>query len=375
MTAPGTDHLTAQVASYAEQVRTQLADLPAGQKAELLEDLEEHLAEVAAESDEALEVRLGPAARYAEELREAALLPQQSAARVRSSWLSTTWGDVRRDADRLWQLDAFREARAFLPELRPAWWVLRAWLGLLALDFLFGSQSFGLPFPTLFGLGPLLGLPLLIAAVALSVRLGRRAAQRPQTKPNWLALAGNTGLALLALVFVVGVQQRETQVVYADQGGGYGPAGYYGSGQPLAHGDGTPITNIYPYSADGEPLSDVLLYDQDGRAVDNLATRTFDGEAVERVVPAGVAPPPSNSYPQTQRVAAHDEYGNHVPQDTAPAFPFPSPSISPSPSPSATPSPSPSASPSAAAVPPEPAPSDPSSAEPSPSGPPPAPAS
>ena len=59
------------VTSYAAEVRAQLADLPAVEADVLLEDLEQHLAEVAAEGDGTLVDRLGPPEAYAAELRAA----------------------------------------------------------------------------------------------------------------------------------------------------------------------------------------------------------------------------------------------------------------------------------------------------------------
>ena len=59
------------VATYAATVRAQLADLPAMERDVLLEDLEQHLAEVAAEGEGSLVDRLGPPEDYAVELRAA----------------------------------------------------------------------------------------------------------------------------------------------------------------------------------------------------------------------------------------------------------------------------------------------------------------
>lgn len=58
-------------ARYADAVRAALADLGDEERAALLDDLEAHLAEVAAESDAPLTERLGPPDRYAAELRAA----------------------------------------------------------------------------------------------------------------------------------------------------------------------------------------------------------------------------------------------------------------------------------------------------------------
>jgi uncharacterized membrane protein len=59
------------VARYAAAVRAAVADLPAGEREQLLDDLEAHLAEVAAESALPLDERLGPPETYATELRTA----------------------------------------------------------------------------------------------------------------------------------------------------------------------------------------------------------------------------------------------------------------------------------------------------------------
>ncbi|NUP47704.1 MAG: hypothetical protein HOW97_10385, partial [Catenulispora sp.] len=71
----GVAGLDDEVARYAAEVRGQLADLPAEASAELLEDLEDHLREVAAEDTGVLRERLGSPAEYARELRQAAGLP------------------------------------------------------------------------------------------------------------------------------------------------------------------------------------------------------------------------------------------------------------------------------------------------------------
>jgi hypothetical protein len=59
------------VTAYAAAVRAALADLPAAARADLQDDLESHLAEVAAESDAPLRERLGPPEAYAADLRAA----------------------------------------------------------------------------------------------------------------------------------------------------------------------------------------------------------------------------------------------------------------------------------------------------------------
>lgn len=62
---------TAEVAEYGAAVRLALADLTVDQQG-VLEGLDEHLAEVAAEGDAGLVEALGPPERYAAELRASA---------------------------------------------------------------------------------------------------------------------------------------------------------------------------------------------------------------------------------------------------------------------------------------------------------------
>src|ERR1700694_657493 len=57
--------------SYAAAVRAALAPLPESERESLLEDLEDHLGEVASESDVPLQERLGKPEDYAAELRTA----------------------------------------------------------------------------------------------------------------------------------------------------------------------------------------------------------------------------------------------------------------------------------------------------------------
>src|SRR2546423_1273755 len=59
------------VATYATSVRAALSDLPSDQAEVLLEDLEDHLREIAAEAGGPLAERIGPPEQYAQELRAA----------------------------------------------------------------------------------------------------------------------------------------------------------------------------------------------------------------------------------------------------------------------------------------------------------------
>jgi hypothetical protein len=324
MTAPQQTGPDVEVRAYAREVRAALADVPADRLAELLDDLEEHLVEVAAEGGEPLVVRLGPAAEYAAELRSAAGLAEPAAAPAAPAGTRATWrGELRAGLRRVQASPSYGAVQQFLPELRPAWWVLRAWAALVAVDALFtGSSSF--PLPT-FGVGPLVGLVLTGLAVTWSVRRGLRVRQDPSLGHPKVAVAANGVLAVLALVAVFGAGgSPEPAMAWYDQAP---------STAELAHEDGTPITNIHPYSSDGEPLEDVLLYDQDGRPIDNVAGYTADGEEVQRL--DAVPPAPANAFPQQQRVFGYDESGNPV--WTTPGAGSPDGGVLPAPEPLPTP--------------------------------------
>jgi nucleotide-binding universal stress UspA family protein len=287
-----------EIAEYAAAVRTALADVPAERSEELLDDLEEHLAEVAADDDAPLVFRLGSPEAYADELRTAAGLPAAAATDPARAFAGgaalvarlRAWGPA-------------RQVEQFLPELRPAWWVLRAWAAVTAVDVVFvGSTAF--PVPTL-GLGPV-GFLVTAAAVAWSVRLGLRARAEGRT-PGPAVVLVNAGLGLLTLVALVGLADRggvaSADPVYYEEDSGPGT---------LVHEDGTPITNILPYSSTGDPLTGVLLYDQDGRPIDDLADTTLDGESVEPV--PGAPLQPGNAFPQQLQVLTWDETtGRQVP--------------------------------------------------------------
>jgi uncharacterized membrane protein len=230
---------TQEVLRYAAGVRAELADLTPAQRDDLLEDLEDHLSEVAAELNEPLESRLGPPEVYAAELRASAGLAPASARTSRRSH---------------WNADWVRALRGFLVELQPAWWVLRGLVAALVLGAI---------------VGPLAAVVFAIPAVILSVLLGRRT--RGRRGPWILAFAANTVAVIAGLVLIPAL--------------------------------GTPITNIFPYDAQGQPLSGVRLYDQDGRPITNVSNFTADGVEVDRsypVEPNGLRV--RNAYPQDVRL-------------------------------------------------------------------------
>jgi hypothetical protein len=308
------------IARYAAAVRAALASLPDAERESLLEDLENHLAEVASESDQSLEERLGKPASYAAELRSAygvVTEPEKGKPRLR---IRERFWTVLKTAS---ATNAYREVRAFLPELRGGWWVLRGYLLVLIVAFIF-RHGFNLsPIPNPFSSSGLLQVLATVVAVVVSVRLGRRG--MPVSR-GWrgVALGVNVGIALLAVPVLVSMGTGSNYYGYyaADSSDPYASQASGGSYQGF--------TNIYPYSRDGQPLKDILLYDQDGRPI------VLAPSGIATDVPVGAdGLPIENAYPLSQR----DQDGAPI---APPRVALPPWQSSPSPSPVPTPSPSPS---------------------------------
>ena len=292
-----------EVRTYLDGVKAHLDDLPEDDRDELLEDLEEHLLEVAAEDDGTLEQRLGPPAAYAEELRSSAGLPSRDqmfarrpAQRVAERLArSSVWRSSVRLAESA-QVRAFRE---FLKELQPGWWVLRGYLALVAPAIITsgGTARENVPFPAISG-SHNFGTFLAMLAVVASVWFGLRT--RTRRKSRTLSIVLSLAVAAAAVGALVGWA-----------GGAYSYA-YYDTisekiGLPfLNHADGTPIANLCPYSVDGKLLSGVLVFDQNGRPVINASQQLPDGRPVQLAQPTIL-----NAYPRT--IAVPDELGQSTP--------------------------------------------------------------
>jgi hypothetical protein len=252
MTAPTT---TPAAEQFLAQVETELADLPAEDRAELLEDLSLHLAAIAEDADERpLSTRLGSPTDYAAELRAAAGLPTRSTGDVRRR----ANGRMRRLAVATWESRALRETWVLLAQLRPAWWVLRGYLvvAVACLWKIDGSSDFPVPAPAD---SHLLGVSLVLIAIVASVALGRLQLTRVTTLgvvvANVLALVGAGNLLAdyewrSADNVIVRVASNESEL-FVDS--------------PLVTKQHGPVTNIFAFGPDGKPLEGVLLFDQDGR--------------------------------------------------------------------------------------------------------------
>ena len=307
------------VATYAASVRAALPDLPSDQAAVLLEDLEDHLREIAAEAGATLTERLGPPEQYAQELRAAYGATSASPRRPDPSFR-----DFRRAVAWVTSSAWYREVREFLPELRPAWWVLRAYLAVLILTAAL-SPGYGLgPIPNL---GTKHGLAEIFAtavAIWLSVRIGRRSQPLPRPA-RALAVSANVLIALVAVVLLGNMHSFAYSEIISNASPEQPPFN-------AAYAAG-PLTNIYPYSQDGKPLTNVLLYDQDGRPL------TVEQSEAQTTYPTGAdGKAITNAYPLTQR----HMNGDPVVAPRVAFPPWPTPSATASPAATSSPSPGPS---------------------------------
>ena len=299
-----------EVATYAAAVRAQLSDLSGPEREALLEDLEDHLAEVVVESGVSLSSRLGDPATYAAELRAAYGINSRSTGRrfrrIRLLTASTS--------RRVFGSRTYQAVREYVPELQPAWWILRGYLAVLALAVLLRGDQTIRPIPDPFTSGGLVELIAMAAAIVASVRLGRWTT-RNKGRAMWKLRAANLVVAVPGLI-ALGLMS--TLPDWA--------ATYSSAGAPDVYAGG-PTTNIYPYTKDGQPLEGVLLYDQDGRPI----TVSADGSGfITQYVTAADGQPITNEYPLAQTTV--DGAKLVAPRVAIPPLPA-------SPSPSSTPSP------------------------------------
>jgi hypothetical protein len=283
------------VARYAAAVRAAFADLPAADREALLEDIEDHLVEVAAETGGPLQERLGPPEAYAAELRAWAGLPASGARRRRGLRASRLGRKVERLVAAAAAHPAGRAIVEFLPQLRPAWWVLRGYLAVqlasVGLSYLVVDNGLSFPLPTILG-SQVLGLLAVGAAVAGSVALGRRGTATRRGRR--LTIAANAALGLFALFLFGDVgATRYAAEAHLDQ---YTVSGAYL--EPGLRNNGHEVSNIFPFDAKGKPLQGIELYDQDG--VPLVATHEDNPELESRLPLDANGNAIANRYPQQQ---------------------------------------------------------------------------
>ncbi|MGZ4598667.1 HAAS signaling domain-containing protein [Oryzihumus sp.] len=249
-----------RVDSYLTGVAAALDDLPRGDREDLLEEVREHLDDLAHESDAPLTVRLGEPEAYAAELRASAGLPPRG--RASRASVTRTLGSAR---DALLAQSWVRPVLGFLISVRPLWWVARAWLLVSAVVLVqwgsWGAWSTRLPLVPHVGSGLTGALVVLVVAVA-SVQVGRHGwgvrARRALIAVNAvLVVAAVPVLASLSDATERTVMQPNTTVQYVTE--------------PPQQGTwtrGYRVLNVYPYDANGHLLTDVRLYDDLGRPLD-----------------------------------------------------------------------------------------------------------
>lgn len=263
--------------AYLDQVRAALADVPAGERDELLADVESSLVEGEGPPEE----RLGPPERFARELRLAAGLepaPPHAA---------------RRWATRLRALAGRGSMFA------PLWWVARAYVAVAALGLLLGSTWPDRPvhFLPMLHSGRFTIAACAIALVA-SLWLGAR-------RPAWQA-GVNVLLAVAALpVLVHDIDTRAWETP---------PPPATVTAAPVASGldyNGNAVANVYAYDRTGRLLHDVRLYDQAGRPL-NVGARDPGADPLRRIVRSRGGAIALNAFPiryvepGTRRVAHPD---------------------------------------------------------------------
>jgi uncharacterized membrane protein len=291
-------------------VRAALADLPAGEVREILDDVRSHLSDLAAElgdalDDRAVAARLGTPAGYAAELRAAAGYPPPVAApeagpargtarlavvALVASTLLIPAGLVARSAFTLLlgvaavllalpaltregprmtavaELPEVRRLGALRPradgpggrvlaDLQSAWWVGRALAAAWAVAIVLGDG------------GPAVVLVLVAVAVPVSMRLGRLA--RRDRRLLWVVVPLNALAVGLALFLLAWAQPRPA----AESSGSPVP------NPPGLRQDGEEVRDIRPVDASGVPLSGVYLFDQDGRPIDTRANTCQEYES------------------------------------------------------------------------------------------------
>jgi len=282
-----------EVEAFVAEVRARLTDLSDEEREELLGGLEADLSDQLADGADLRDV-LGDPAAYAAELRAAAGLPER--ARNRGRWLPPVRrpGDLGDDLDRVraWFLGLVelrpwsRQAWDVASAIRPAWWVLRAWVAVTFVDQATGSWEYVTLVPTL-GVDLLGPLVLLVAVVVSTlIGLGRLWPGSGPDRPllaRLLLVVANVAAVLLPLSF-----QLSDQHEYDAGGGGGYYAGYHdGAHQAGLRLDGDEVRNVFAYNRDGRLIQGAQLFRGNGEP---LLVRPRDahlGRGVERTVGCG----------------------------------------------------------------------------------------
>lgn len=290
-----TSTVAPEIVAFARGVRDALADLSAEEVDDLTDGLEADLAESLAED---LRRTLPDPVAYAAELRSAAGLPGRQASG--RGGLGDTWAGARTVVvgaiDRNPSLATLVD---FLVALRPAWWIVRAWVATWLLAAFFGMED-GWWFEGAWWL-------VLVGLVVVSVQWGRDRWPVPGLKG--LLVVGNV-IAVLALLPVLSSAQARGGD--DDYGAGYEDgAGAVTETQGLSM-DGRPLENVYAYDSAGNKLSGVQLFDVDGTPlVPNRAAE--ETQVVQTPVTLETGASALNVYPLAITRMIFDDLGSLVP--------------------------------------------------------------
>ena len=272
-----------EITEYVDRVRAALADLPPTLRDELTEDLPEHLAEVAAEGDGTLVDRLGAPEAYALELRTAAgAEPGGRPARLRrlASARDRAATQLRLLDRQLGPLVGHSRVADFVRSLRPAWWLVRAWLAALLIGAMTDSGRSGL-LPRFEG-STAGGLVLLGVAVVASLWLGRRS-DGFTGWPRRLHLVGTAVLVIFSMSVLVDVHRNAS----TDLATAYREASV---GSRLDR-----VEDVFVYDQQGRLIRDVQLFDQNGVPIRLGFPNCMDA--------SGAVPAPRNAYPYCPELA------------------------------------------------------------------------
>lgn len=248
--------MNAEIAKYAAAVGSALADLPENTRNELMDDLPEHLAEVAAEAEAegvSLAERLGPPAVYAAELR-ASLGHADAPSR------SARWSERRARVKarvqplnvRIGRIFGYAHLTDLLRQLRPAWWVLRGYVAALVIGMLLGDEGHPRVIPQ-FGGNGVIGVALIVAGIIGSIWLGRATANGGR-KTRIFSGVLSAGLALFAFAVAVAADEAMSRPDYN-----------YSADQSVVYTSQWQPTDVVVVDPQGHPVGPVGIVDLDSQ--------------------------------------------------------------------------------------------------------------